>query len=112
MSKKFLPAFLLASLAAAPICVNAQSSAEAHSTPNVELYGGYSYVFRPYNPTTTTLSTSGMNGWGPPAQVPVLAPFLGIQGHSSGFYPTHPPNLTPHPSPFPPPPQPPFPPPP
>src|SRR5258708_22236830 len=95
MSKKFLPAFLLASLAAAPICVNAQSSAEAHSTPNVELYGGYSYVFRTYNPTTTTVSTSGMNGWDASFKVPVLGSFLGIKGDVSGFYRNDGPNFNP-----------------
>jgi opacity protein-like surface antigen len=86
----------MAAIVAAPVCVRAQSSAEAHSTPNVELYGGYSYVFRTYNPTTTSVSTSGMNGWDASAKVPVLGSFLGIKGDVSGFYRNDSPNFNPH----------------
>lgn len=80
-----LPA-LFAALAAAPISGIAQSSYEAHSTPNVELYGGYSYVFNTYNPTQNTVSTAGMNGWDASLKIPILSTFLGIKGDVSGFY--------------------------
>ena len=87
MSRKVFSSFLLAAMTAAPICVHAQSAAEARNgTPNLELYGGYSYVFRTYNPTTTTVSTSGMNGWDASFKVPLLGAFLGIKGDVSGFY--------------------------
>ena len=95
MFRNVIPKLLLASLAAAPVCVIAQSSAEAHSTPNFDLYGGYSYVFRTYNPTTTTVSTSGMNGWDASAKVPILGTFLGIKGDVSGFYRNDSPNFNP-----------------
>ena len=96
MSRKVFSSFLLAAMAAAPICVHAQSAAEARNgTPNLELYGGYSYVFRTYNPTTTTVSTSGMNGWDASFKVPLLGAFLGIKGDVSGFYRNDSPNFNP-----------------
>ena len=96
MSRKVFSSILLAAMAAAPICVQAQSAAEARNgTPNLELYGGYSYVFRTYNPTTTTVSTSGMNGWDASFKVPLLGAFLGIKGDVSGFYRNDSPNFNP-----------------
>ena len=96
MSRKVFSSFLLAAMTAAPICVHAQSAAEARNgTPNLELYGGYSYVFRTYNPTTTTVSTSGMNGWDASFKVPLLGAFLGIKGDVSGFYRNDSPNFNP-----------------
>jgi opacity protein-like surface antigen len=93
--KPFFP-ILLAALAATPVCVQAQSAAEAHGgAPNTELYGGYSYVFRTYNPTQNTVSTSGMNGWDASLKIPLLGTFLGIKGDVSGFYRNDNPNFNP-----------------
>lgn len=66
-------------------------------TPNLELYGGYSYVFRTYNPTANTIATSGRNGWDASLKVPVFGSFLGIKGDVSGSYLNHSndPNLNP-----------------
>jgi hypothetical protein len=55
-------------------------------TPNFELYGGYSYVFRTYNPTSMTVATSGRNGWDASFKVPVFGSFLGVKGDVSGSY--------------------------
>jgi hypothetical protein len=54
--------------------------------PNVDLYAGYSYVFKTYNPTSTSYSVSGMNGWDASLKFPILGSFLGIKGDVSGFY--------------------------
>lgn len=87
MFRSFFSSFAVAALAAIPLGLTAQSSWEAHSgTPNFELCGGYSYVFRTYSPTSTTFSTSGMTGWDASLKVPLIGPFLGIKGDVSGFY--------------------------
>jgi opacity protein-like surface antigen len=67
------------------------------STPNFELYGGYSYVFRTYNPTANTVATTGHNGWDASFKVPVFGSFLGVKGDVSGSYlnNTNNPNLNP-----------------
>ena len=100
MRLRIFSSAILAALAAAicvsPVSANAQSSAEAGGPPNFDLYGGYSYVFRTYNPTTTSVSTSGMNGWDASAKAPVLGSFLGIKGDVSGFYRNDSPNFNPH----------------
>jgi hypothetical protein len=81
---------------AAPAGIFAQVAPESRGgTPNFELYGGYSYVFKTYNPTTFTASTSGMNGWDASFKVPVIGSFLGIKGDVSGFYRNDSPNFNP-----------------
>jgi hypothetical protein len=54
--------------------------------PNYELYGGYSYVFRTYDPTANTVATTGRNGWDASFKVPVFGSFLGVKGDVSGSY--------------------------
>ena len=90
-----LSSVLLVAFAAAPVCVQGQAAREANGAPNVELYGGYSYVFRTYNPTSTSVSTTGMNGWDASLKIPILGPFLGIKGDVSGFYRNNSPNFNP-----------------
>ncbi|HWG19309.1 MAG TPA: hypothetical protein VG225_02185 [Terracidiphilus sp.] len=86
MLRKALSFLAVASLSA-PVFVAAQTDAAARGgVPNFELYGGYSYVFQTYNPTSTTVSTSGMNGWDASFKVPLVGAFLGIKGDVSGFY--------------------------
>ncbi len=96
--RSFFPLLLaapMAALFAAPVCTQAQSAHEANGAPNVELYGGYSYVFKTYNPTADTVSTSGMNGWDASLKIPLIGPFLGIKGDVSGFYRNDTPQLQP-----------------
>ncbi len=64
----------------------AQSAPARVGPPNVELYGGYSYVFNTYNPSQYNYSLSGMNGWDVSLKVPILGAFLGVKGDVSGFY--------------------------
>src|ERR1700675_2831730 len=96
----FLLIFL--TVLAAPAGIYAQASPDTRhgfgSTPNFELYGDYSYVFRTYNPTTFVASTSGMNGWDGSFKVPVMGSFLGVKGDVSGFYRNDSPNFNPKPT--------------
>ena len=92
MFRRLISPALLAAIAAVPICAPAQ---ESHNVPNVELYGGYSYVFNTYNPTSTSISTAGMNGWDASLKFPILGTFLGIKGDVSGFYRNDAPNFNP-----------------
>ena len=86
MLKKVSLLLLLTSTLAVPASMNAQAVPERRPVPNFELYGGYSYVFRTYNPTTLTTATNGMNGWDASFKVPVLGAFLGVKGDVTGFY--------------------------
>jgi hypothetical protein len=95
MLRRFSFPLLFAALAAAPFCAHAQSGYEAHGANNVELYGGYSYVFNTYNPTQNTVSVAGMNGWDASLKFPILGTFLGIKGDVSGFYRNDAPNFNP-----------------
>ena len=84
---RFLPFLALGLLASIPAYVGAQSRDSAYGgVPNVDFYAGYSYVFNTYNPTTTSVSVSGMNGWDASLKIPILGQFLGIKGDVSGFY--------------------------
>jgi opacity protein-like surface antigen len=99
MYRRILFLLIFISVLATPAGVFAQASPDTRhgfgSTPNVELYGGYSYVFRTYNPTTFVASTSGMNGWDASLKVPVMGSFLGVKGDVSGFYRNDSPNFNP-----------------
>lgn len=67
----------------------AQSSPDTHyggGAPNFELYGGYSYVFRTFNPTSNSTAVTGRNGWDASFKVPVFGSFLGVKGDVSGSY--------------------------
>jgi hypothetical protein len=56
--------------------------------PAFELYGGYSYVFRPYDSSSQTPLSGGMNGWDASLRVPlpIVPAWLGIKGDVSGSY--------------------------
>jgi opacity protein-like surface antigen len=87
MFRRCLSVLALAALAAAPLCINAQSYESGRgSVPNVDLYGGFSYVFNTYNPTANHYSVSGMNGWDASLKIPILGEFFGIKGDVSGQY--------------------------
>jgi hypothetical protein len=87
MLRRFFPFPALALLLAIPVGAHAQSYESGRGgVPNVDLYAGYSYVFNTYNPTTTSYSVSGMNGWDASLKFPILGQFLGIKGDVSGFY--------------------------
>jgi hypothetical protein len=99
MYRKLLPLLTFAMTAATSAGIYAQASPDTRHgggyTPNFELYGGYSYVFRTYNPSTFVASTSGMNGWDASFKVPVFGSFLGVKGDVSGFYRDNGPNFSP-----------------
>jgi hypothetical protein len=80
---------MFVSVLAAPAGMDAQATPDTRNfgpTPNFELYGGYSYIFRTYNPTSTTFATTGRNGWDTSFKVPVFGTFLGVKGDVSGSY--------------------------
>lgn len=79
---------MFASVLAVPAGLFAQAHPESRygGTPNFELYGGYSYVFRTFNPTSTSTAVTGRNGWDASFKVPLFGSFLGIKGDVSGSY--------------------------
>jgi len=100
MNRRLLSLVTFAAVLATPACIFAQASPDtrhAGGTPNFELYGGYSYVFRAYNPNSNTIAASGRNGWDASFKVPVFGSFLGVKGDVSGSYLNHEldPNLSP-----------------
>src|SRR3954463_16603089 len=89
MYRKLLSFLGLASAMAVPVGVYAQSRPDIRyggGTPNFELYGGYSYVFKTYNPNSTSTAVTGRNGWDASFKVPIFGSFLGIKGDVSGSY--------------------------
>jgi hypothetical protein len=71
-----------------PIALSAQVLQSAYGNPTFELYGGYSYVFVPYDSTSQTPIHGGMNGWDSSlrAPLPFVPSWLGVKGDVSGFY--------------------------
>jgi opacity protein-like surface antigen len=98
MLRKLLFALLLIPALAAPAGLSAQVGPFRGSAPNYELYGGYSYVFRPYDHTQTNPFSGGMNGWDASLRVPlpVFGSWLGIKGDVSGSYRNDSPVFNPH----------------
>lgn len=60
MYRKLFPVLALAVMFSGSAAASAQASPDTrhgfNPTPNFELYGGYSYVFNTYNPTSTHVS--------------------------------------------------------
>lgn len=81
-----------------PTALHAQAAPAHRSIPGVELYGGYSYVFRPYDHTQLFPVSGGMNGWDASLKLPVplFASWLGVKGEVSGTYRSDQPNFNPH----------------
>ena len=98
MFQKLLFLLLLLPALAAPACLSAQPTPFRQPAPNFELYGGYSYVFRPYDHTQTNPFSGGMNGWDASLKVPVpiFGSWLGVKGDVSGSYRNDSPNFNPH----------------
>lgn len=82
---------------AVPATVHAQN-APSMRVPSLELYGGYSYVFRPYDHTSANPFTGGMNGWDASLKIPspIFGSWLGIKGDVSGTYRSDQPDFNPH----------------
>jgi opacity protein-like surface antigen len=87
MYRKLL-GLIVAGVLTVPAGLYAQAQPESRSggTPNFELYGGYSYVFRTFNPTSNSTAVTGRNGWDASFKVPVFGSFLGVKGDVSGSY--------------------------
>jgi hypothetical protein len=90
MYRRILLLAAFASALAAPAGIYAQAYPDIRrpygGTPNFELYGGYSYVFKTYNPNSTSTAVTGRNGWDASFKVPIFGSFLGIKGDVSGSY--------------------------
>jgi hypothetical protein len=89
MYRKLSSLVMFASVLAVPAGVFAQTSPDTRyggGAPNFELYGGYSYVFRTFNPNSTSTAVTGRNGWDASFKVPVFGSFLGVKGDVSGSY--------------------------
>jgi opacity protein-like surface antigen len=86
LRKLLLPSLLV--VLAAPNTLQAQAGQSGYGNPPFELYGGYSYVFVPYDSTSQTPISGGMNGWDSSLRVPlpIVPSWLGIKGDVSGFY--------------------------
>jgi opacity protein-like surface antigen len=91
-------ALLLASTLAVPVSLLAQAAPAHRPAANYELYGGYSYIFRPYDHTQDFPVSGGMNGWEASLRVPfpIFGSWLGIKGDVSGSYRNDAPNFNPH----------------
>lgn len=87
MYRKIL-GLIFAGVLAMPAGIYAQAHPESRygGTPNFELYGGYSFVFRTFNPTSNSTAVTGRNGWDASLKVPVFGSFLGVKGDVSGSY--------------------------
>ncbi|MFP5210022.1 MAG: hypothetical protein ACLGRW_12110 [Acidobacteriota bacterium] len=91
--------FLLIAILAIPANLLAQAAPDQRSAPpNAELFGGYSYMFRPYDHTQLNTFSGGMNGWDAALKVPVpiFGSWLGIKGDVTGSYRNDSPNFNPH----------------
>jgi len=99
MIQKLLFSLLLFSVVAAPAGLSAQArSINEGPPPNYELYGGYSYILRPYDQTNSNPFSGGMNGWDASLRVPlpIVGRWLGVKGDVSGNYRNDAPNFNPH----------------
>jgi hypothetical protein len=81
MSRRFLSLLACAILFALPVRGSAQSNKPKPGVPNIDLYGGYSYVFNSFY----TVNSGGMSGWDAAVKFPVWRSFFGIKGDVSRF---------------------------
>ncbi len=89
MYRRIFSLVAFASVLAVPAGIYAQAHPDTRyggGTPNFELYGGYSYVFRTFNPTSNSTAFAGRNGWDASFKVPIFGSFLGVKGDVSGSY--------------------------
>jgi hypothetical protein len=88
MLHKLFFSVLVIAVLCVPATAHAQVSQSWFGAPPFELYGGYSYVFRPYDSTSQTPIRGGMNGWDSSLRVPLpfTPAWLGAKGDVSGFY--------------------------
>ena len=98
MLRTLFLALFLASALAVPVSLLAQAEPAHRPAANYELYGGYSYTFRPYDHTQDFPVSGGMNGWEASLRVPspIFGSWLGIKGDVSGSYRNADPNFNPH----------------
>ncbi len=98
MLRTLFLALLLASALAVPVSLLAQAAPTHRPAANYELYGGYSYTFRPYDHTQDFPVSGGMNGWEASLRVPlpIFGSWLGIKGDVSGSYRYDTPYFNPH----------------
>ncbi|MGB7549903.1 MAG: outer membrane beta-barrel protein [Terracidiphilus sp.] len=96
LKRSLLSLFVVA--LAVPFGLHAQTAPSHRPAPNYELYGGYSYVFRPYDHTQDNPVSGGMNGWDASLRVPspIFGSWLGIKGDVSGTYRSDQFNFNPH----------------
>jgi opacity protein-like surface antigen len=98
MLKKMSLLLFVFALLSAPAVLSAQViPTHRGSVPGIELYGGYSSVFRSYDHTSLNTISGGMNGWDAALKVPVpfFGSWLGAKGEVSGSYRNDGPNLNP-----------------
>jgi hypothetical protein len=88
MYRKLLSLAIFAGACTVPGSLGAQAHYDTRygGTPNFELYGGYSYVFKTFNPTSNSVAFAGRNGWDASFKVPIFGVGLGIKGDVSGSY--------------------------
>lgn len=89
MYRKLLSLAVFAGACAVPGSLGAQAHYDTRyhgGAPNFELYGGYSYVFKTFNPTSNSVAFAGRNGWDASFKVPIFGAGLGIKGDVSGSY--------------------------
>ncbi len=100
MVRKLPLLFLLILISALtfPAGLRAQATPDHRYVPGIELYGGYSYVFKPYDHTNLNNITGGMNGWDASLKIPspIFGSWLGIKGDVSGTYRSDQPDFNPH----------------
>jgi hypothetical protein len=98
MKLKLTLLLLLTMELAIPTRLSAQTTPVDNHAPGFELFGGYSYIFKPYDRTNLTPFSGGTSGWDASLRVPVpiFGSWLGVKGDVSGFYRSDQPNFNPH----------------
>ena len=98
MLKRLFFSLLLIPAVAVPADLCAQVVPDRGTVPGWELYGGYSYVFRPYDHTQSNPFSGGMNGWDASLKIPVpiVGSWLGAKGEVSGVYRNDAPSFNPN----------------